>query len=91
MPSVRGFLFKDLKQCLRKEHCDVSEIQFCNLFFTDFISVCIHAIVILFCFLFFCQNALRISSNVPGAKVLVLISKVFKFVYPTSNNCHEIC
>ena len=24
VPSVRGFLFKDLKQCLRKEHCDVS-------------------------------------------------------------------
>lgn len=27
VPSVRGFLLKDLKQCLRKEHCDVSEIQ----------------------------------------------------------------
>lgn len=26
VPSVRGFLLKDLKQCLRKEHCDVSEI-----------------------------------------------------------------
>jgi len=40
VPSVRGFLFKDLKQCLRKEHCD---------------------------------NALRISSNVPGAKKLCVI------------------
>ncbi|CAH3019143.1 unnamed protein product [Porites evermanni] len=40
VPSVRGFLFKDLKQCLRKEHCD---------------------------------NALRVSSNVPGAKKLCVI------------------
>jgi len=40
VPSVRGFLLKDLKQCLRKEHCD---------------------------------NALRISSNVPGAKKLCVI------------------
>ncbi|XP_015761100.1 PREDICTED: protein unc-80 homolog [Acropora digitifera] len=40
VPSVRGFLFKDLKQSLRKEHCD---------------------------------NALRISSNVPGAKKLCVV------------------
>ncbi|PFX29002.1 protein unc-80 homolog isoform X2 [Stylophora pistillata] len=40
VPSMRGFMFKDLKQCLRKEHCD---------------------------------NALRISSNVPGAKKLCVI------------------
>ena len=35
VPSVRGFLLKDLKQCLRKEHCDVSDIQaYINLVIT---------------------------------------------------------
>ena len=35
MPSVRGFLFKDLKQCLRKEHCDVSCCSYCYRFSKD--------------------------------------------------------
>ena len=53
VPSVRGFLLKDLKQCLRKEHCDVSEIQaYINLVITCVIRVyIIHPIVTLLFFL----------------------------------------
>lgn len=52
VPSVRGFLLKDLKQCLRKEHCDVSEIQaYINLVITCVIRVyIIHPVVISFFF-----------------------------------------
>ena len=78
MPSVRGFLLKDLKQCLRKEHCDVSKIQTSiNLILNVcYLSVYYSSNLCHILFLFY-QNALRISSNVPGAKVLVFISKFF--------------
>ena len=43
MPSVQGIFFKDIKQTLRKEQCDVSMFTTCNVFtlyFVDFILLC---------------------------------------------------